>query len=49
MDDQTKAKYESQSQQLRADLKKWENDFAKTHDGKKPAREDIKKNPDIGT
>lgn len=48
MDTQTRAKYESQSQDLRADLKTWENDWAKTNRGKKPSRDDIKQNPDIG-
>jgi DNA replication regulator SLD2 len=48
MDTQTRAKYESQSQDLRADLKTWENDWAKSNRGKKPGRDDIKQNPDIG-
>lgn len=48
MDTQTRAKYESQSQDLRADLKTWENNWAKTNRGKKPSRDDIKQNPDIG-
>ncbi|KAK3317863.1 DNA replication/checkpoint protein [Cercophora scortea] len=47
MDDQDKADYESQSLQLRADLKKWENEWATAHGGKKPARDDIKQNADI--
>ncbi|OLN94300.1 DNA replication regulator SLD2 [Colletotrichum chlorophyti] len=47
MDDQSKAEYESQSQKLRADLKSWESSWAKSHDGKKPGRDDIKRNPDI--
>jgi len=49
MDDQTKAAYESQSHQLRADLKKWESDWALAHEGRKPSRDDIKQRPDIGT
>lgn len=49
MDDKTKARYEAKSVELRADLKKWESDWADTHDGSKPGREDIKNNPDIGT
>lgn len=49
MDSQTKAQYEAQSQELRAQLKTWENDWAKSHDGSKPSRNDIKQNPDIGT
>ncbi|KAK3990879.1 putative DNA replication regulator sld-2 [Cladorrhinum sp. PSN332] len=47
MDDQTKAEYESQSLQVRAELKKWETDWADSHNGKKPSRNDIKQNPDI--
>ncbi|KAL2194837.1 DNA replication/checkpoint protein [Corynascus similis CBS 632.67] len=48
MDGQTKAAYESQSHQLRADLKKWESDWALAHEGRKPSRDDIKQRPDIG-
>ena len=48
MDAQNKAKFESQSQELRADLKTWENDWAKSHSGQKPSRDDIKQNPEIG-
>ncbi|KAB5533650.1 DNA replication regulator SLD2 [Coniochaeta sp. 2T2.1] len=48
MDDTTRAEYESKSQALRAELKQWETSWAKTHDGKKPSRDDIKNNPDIG-
>ncbi|KAK0725430.1 DNA replication/checkpoint protein [Lasiosphaeris hirsuta] len=47
MDKQAKAKYETQSQELRVQLKIWENDWAKSHNGKKPGRDDIKQNPDI--
>ncbi|KAK5661755.1 hypothetical protein OQA88_9856 [Cercophora sp. LCS_1] len=47
MDTQTKAQYEAQSQELRVQLKAWENDWAKSHDGSKPSRNDIKQNPDI--
>ncbi|KAK3941321.1 putative dna replication regulator sld2 protein [Diplogelasinospora grovesii] len=47
MEDQQKATYETQSQTLRAELKKWEADWANSHDGKKPGRDDIKANPDI--
>ncbi|GKT48469.1 DNA replication regulator SLD2 [Colletotrichum spaethianum] len=49
MDDQTRADYESQSQKLRAELKSWETSWAKSHDGKKPGRDDIKRNADIAT
>ncbi|KAJ4269692.1 DNA replication regulator sld2 [Fusarium torreyae] len=47
MDETTRAEYESQSQQLRVDLKAWETNWAKTHEGKKPGRGDIKANEDI--
>ncbi|GAB1317524.1 hypothetical protein MFIFM68171_07734 [Madurella fahalii] len=47
MDEQARAGYESRSLQLRAELKKWENDWASTHGGKKPGRDDIKQNVDI--
>lgn len=43
-----KKEYEARAQKVRADLKQWEGDWAKAHDGKKPGREDIKSNPDIG-
>lgn len=48
MDEQQKASFEAQSQQLRAELKTWETSWAQTHDGKKPGRDDIKRNEDIG-
>lgn len=48
MDENLRAAYESQSQQLRIDLKTWETEWAKTHEGTKPGREDIKANQDIG-
>jgi len=47
MDSETKAKYDGQSQELRVELKTWEGNWAKAH-GKKPGKEDIKQNPDIG-
>ncbi|KAI6080990.1 DNA replication/checkpoint protein [Hypoxylon rubiginosum] len=47
MDDSKKLEYEATSKQLRADLKRFEAEWASHHDGKKPSREDIKKNPDI--
>ncbi|KAK0721533.1 DNA replication/checkpoint protein [Apiosordaria backusii] len=47
MDDQAKAEYELQSLQVRAELKKWETDWAAEHGGNKPSRDDIKQNPDI--
>lgn len=48
MDDTIKAQYEAQAKELRASLKKWENDWASSHNGEKPGRQDIKENPDIG-
>lgn len=33
---------------LRLELKEWEREFAESNDGRKPGREDIKKNPTIG-
>jgi hypothetical protein len=48
MDEDTRAEYETQSQQLRIDLKTWETNWAKAHEGKKPGRGDIKANEDIG-
>jgi DNA replication regulator SLD2 len=48
MDKDTRAEYENQSQQLRIDLKTWETEWAKSHDGQKPGRGDIKANKDIG-
>ncbi|OTA65969.1 hypothetical protein K449DRAFT_420660 [Hypoxylon sp. EC38] len=47
MDDSERKKYEEQSTQLRADLKRFEADWASQHGGTKPRREDIKQNPDI--
>ncbi|KAG5969614.1 hypothetical protein E4U58_001309 [Claviceps cyperi] len=47
MDDETKALYEKKSKDLRAQLKRWENEWAQTHDGKKPGRQDIKDNAEI--
>lgn len=48
MSDEARLQYESKSRSLRADLKRWENDWAKAHGGRKPGRPDIKNNPDIG-
>ncbi|KAG6017259.1 hypothetical protein E4U54_007890 [Claviceps lovelessii] len=47
MDDATKAEYDQKSKHLRAELKRWENEWAQTHDGKKPGRQDIKDNAEI--
>lgn len=48
MDAQRKEQYEKDSQQLRAELKKWESKWAKEHNGSKPGRDDIKQDPEIG-
>ncbi|KAK5995536.1 DNA replication regulator SLD2 [Cladobotryum mycophilum] len=47
MDEQTKREYEARAQRVRADLKQWEADWAQSHDGQKPGREDIKNTPSI--
>ncbi|OAQ66187.1 DNA replication regulator SLD2 [Pochonia chlamydosporia 170] len=47
MDDETKTRYETKAKDLKTDLKTWENEWAKTHAGSKPGRQDIKDNPDI--
>ncbi|KND89374.1 DNA replication regulator SLD2 [Tolypocladium ophioglossoides CBS 100239] len=47
MNDATKLHYEAKSKELRADLKRWENEWADGHGGTKPGRQDIKDNPDI--
>ena len=49
MDGSVTAIYEAQSKQLRNELKVWEVDWQQSHDGKKPSRDAIKANPDIGT
>lgn len=48
MDDTERQRYAAQSTDIRVQLKQWENDFAKDHHGKKPGRDDIKGNPEIG-
>ena len=47
MDEATRSEYETKAKELRHDLKIWETEWAKTH-GKKPGRDDIKRNADIG-
>ncbi|KYK60792.1 DNA replication regulator SLD2 [Drechmeria coniospora] len=47
MDTGTRLHYEDVAKRLRADLKTWENDWASTHGGSKPGRQDIKNNGDI--
>lgn len=48
MDETERQKYEDSCAQLRVELKRFEGDWAKEHGGKKPGRDDIKSNPDIG-
>lgn len=48
MDGDARSAYESQSLQIRAELKKWEGDWAAARGGRKPGRDDIKQNADIG-
>ncbi|KAL7619753.1 hypothetical protein AAE478_010295 [Parahypoxylon ruwenzoriense] len=47
MDENERQKYEETSQQLRADLKRFEADWSSRNGGAKPRREDIKQNPEI--
>ncbi|KAM7186981.1 DNA replication/checkpoint protein [Naviculisporaceae sp. PSN 640] len=47
MNDHDRSSYELQCQKLRAELKQWESDWARTTGGKKPSREDIKQNREI--
>ncbi|KAI0023994.1 DNA replication/checkpoint protein [Xylariomycetidae sp. FL0641] len=47
MDDAEKQRYEASSRDLRADLKRFEADWAKQNGGKKPGNGDIKQNPEI--
>ncbi|KAM7204626.1 putative dna replication regulator sld2 protein [Rhypophila sp. PSN 637] len=47
MKDDDRSTYELRCNKLRAELKQWENDWAKTSGGKKPSREDIKQNREI--
>lgn len=49
MDDKLKAEYEAQSLELKLQLKAWEVEWTEAHEGKKPSRDAIKSNPDIGT
>ncbi|KAG8162496.1 hypothetical protein KVR01_008261 [Diaporthe batatas] len=49
MDEADRQRYETQSKELRVKLKEWELEFAKSHGGAKPARDDIKANPKIAS
>ncbi len=48
MGPEQRADYERQSQDLKLELKKWENKWAEGNKGKKPGRDAIKQNPEIG-
>ncbi|EFX00937.1 DNA replication regulator sld2 [Grosmannia clavigera kw1407] len=47
LETEERAKYEAESQQLRLDLKTWETEWARDHDGAKPGRADIKQHSEI--
>jgi hypothetical protein len=49
MTDEERAELTERLNTLRAELKIWEKKFASENNGHKASREDIKKNPDIGT
>lgn len=49
MDEADRQRYETQSKELRVKLKDWELEFAKSHGGAKPTRDDIKANPQIAS
>lgn len=49
MDEADRQRYETQSKELRVKLKDWELEFAKSHAGAKPTRDDIKANPKIAS
>jgi len=48
MTEKERVKLKERSNSLRIELKVWEKSFASANDGRKAARDDIKKNPDIG-
>ncbi|PHH62053.1 hypothetical protein CDD81_7609 [Ophiocordyceps australis] len=47
MNQEAALQYKTRSTELRADLKRWESEWAQLHQGSKPSRKDIKNNPDI--
>ncbi|KAH8773493.1 DNA replication/checkpoint protein [Diaporthe sp. PMI_573] len=49
MEEADRQLYETQSKELRVKLKEWELEFAKSHGGAKPTRDDIKANPKIAS
>lgn len=48
MDESTRQNYDAQSKELRVKIKTWEALFQKEHNGSKPSKDDIKRNPKIG-
>ncbi|POS71733.1 DNA replication regulator SLD2 [Diaporthe helianthi] len=49
MDEEDRQRHENQLKELRVKLKEWELEFAKSHGGAKPTRDDIKANPKIAS
>jgi hypothetical protein len=49
MEDKERDTLTEKSTALRVELKIWEKNFASSNNGVKASRDDIKKNPDIGT
>lgn len=49
MTEEERGELKERSNVLRAELKKWEKEFASANDGRKASRDDIKKNSEIGT
>ncbi|KAI1109361.1 DNA replication/checkpoint protein [Nemania sp. NC0429] len=49
LDEEARRKYEAKSSQLRTELKQFEADWASRNGGKKPSRQDIKKNSGIAS
>ncbi|KAF4594959.1 DNA replication regulator SLD2 [Ophiocordyceps camponoti-floridani] len=47
MNDEQKLHYQSRAKDLRAQLKRWEEEWATAHEGNKPGRQDIKSRRDI--
>ncbi len=48
MEESEKANYDTEAQSIRGELKAWESNWANSHEGRKPGRDDIKQNQDIG-
>jgi DNA replication regulator SLD2 len=49
MEDKEREALTEKSNTLRVELKIWEKEFASANNGSKASRDDIKKNPEIGT